>query len=91
VVEARVPAMARFRAAVRKSLLIKEALREVAALRLLSLWSSDQPRSAKRLHAGNWSWKQLRRRTTPPMRYVASSLSFIVISLATRLHRENSS
>jgi hypothetical protein len=31
VVEARVPAMARFRAAVRKSLFSKEALREVAS------------------------------------------------------------
>jgi hypothetical protein len=89
--------MARFRAAVRKSLLLKKALGEVASesmytsLRLLSLWSSDQGRSAKRLHAKNWSWQQLRRRTAPPMRYFASSLSFIVISLATRLHRENSS
>lgn len=124
--------MARFRAAVRKSLLLKEALGEVASngviqgnyppvigqfrsrccifgtarrccwtregvrsmytsLRLLSLWSSDQRRSAKRLHVGNWSWKQLRCRTAPPMRYFASSLRFIVISLAIRLHRENSS
>ena len=89
--------MARFRAAVRKSLLLKKALGEVASesmytwLRLLSLWSSDQRRSAKRLHAGNWSWKQSRCRTAPPMRYFASSLSFIVISLATELHRENTS
>ena len=61
------------------------------SLRLLSLWSSDQRRSAKRLHARNWSCKQLRRRTAPPTRYFASSLGFIVISLATGLHRENSS
>jgi hypothetical protein len=84
--------MARFRAAVRKSLLLKEALEEVASNGVIqSLWSSDQRRSAKRLHARSWSCKQLRRRTAPPTRYFASSLSFIVISLATRLHGENSS
>jgi hypothetical protein len=53
VVDARVLAVARFRAAVRKSLLLKEVLRKVA--------------------------------------YLASSLSVVVISLAARLDRENSS
>jgi hypothetical protein len=61
------------------------------SLRLLSLWSSDQRRSAKRLHAEIGVANSYGAGPPPPMRYFASSLGFRVISLATRLHRENSS